>query len=103
MDDPLRDPRFPKRPQHPDFWRLSDAILEQDGRAEEGGEDVFTIADVDGDSIAYVAQQRAALLTRAYGVAVTRDVAVLLMSAYIDAFTLGRAFERKGGHREAEL
>jgi hypothetical protein len=26
-DDPLRDPHYPERPQHPDFWRLSDTVL----------------------------------------------------------------------------
>lgn len=46
---PLNDPRFPDRPQHPDFWRIADALTALDGRAEGGKErtDVTLVPLVD--------------------------------------------------------
>ena len=37
--DPLNDPRFPGRPQHPDFWVIVDALNALGGSATEGGKD----------------------------------------------------------------
>lgn len=98
MNDPLHDPRFPDRPDTPDFWRLSETVLEQDGRSVEGGEDPFTIADVDQKSITYMARHRVAM---AFGGApIPTNVLTTIIALYVDAFTVGRGFEKRGGHRD---
>lgn len=62
MTGPRRDPRFPDRPQHPDFWRMSKVIVELDEQADraadEAGEAVVITPDIDQRSLAYVARQR---------------------------------------------
>lgn len=102
MTDPLRDPRFPDRPQHPDFWRISQVVLELDGNASEGNMSVSEIvADlVDEKSLIYMTEQRALWakqnlpgLTLAYGPA--------LGAIWATAFTAGIRFQQEGGHREA--
>ena len=102
MTEPKVDPRWPNRPQHPDFWRMSEALVEMDQRAEQG-EDPFAIARVNQASLVYAAQQRA---VRAMNIARRLDPtanganAKAMLMLYIDAFTLGREFERRGGHQE---
>src|SRR4051812_38164089 len=89
-DDLLRDPNHPDRPQHPDFWRLSEIILELDGKfSEEGMEnfDDFVNGEVDLDSIMYMAMQRALRLRG-------RNLGSI-SAIYVEAFLVGRRFERR--------
>lgn len=88
MSDPLSDPRFPDRPQHPDFWRLSSALTKADGDATEGDKSVEEIVGVDGQSLVYVANNRVGMGVVAHG-SLTRTVAVGL---WIDGFQAGKAF-----------
>lgn len=94
MSDPLLDPAFPDRPSHPDFWRISDAILSLDGDATEGGKSVEQIMHglVDEKSLFYMATQRAKRVPTplSYGGAL-----------WIDGFIAGLLFQEKGGHRDA--
>lgn len=81
------DPRFPTRPQHPDFWLLSQVVIDNDdnwtGRFEE------RLAQyIDPESLFYLVTQRAqhtsgdpATLTKVAG-------------AMIDAFILGCGYTR---------
>lgn len=96
MNDPLNDPRFPDRPQHPDFWRLSEVIVRIDGAATEGGESVEDLMGVDLESFMYFAQHRvrrardlARHPSRPFG---AESLEVLLMTLYMDAFALGKGF-----------
>lgn len=101
MTDPLNDPRFPKRPDTPDFWRISEILLQHDGQATEGG---LTLNDiihdtVDHPTLSYVALQRAGLLIRATGLPDTAEMRTALASSWLDAFLAGAQFEKRGGHR----
>lgn len=98
-DDLLNDPRFPNRPTHPDFWRMSEALIEVDSRAEKG-EAVDVVENADFDSLIYVAEQRLAMDARQFSVALDPASKNFMLGLYIDAFTLGRGFERRGGHQE---
>lgn len=51
----------PGRPDHPDFWKLSETVLGMDALTEEthGFEDALAAIPVDAQSLVYVAQQRA--------------------------------------------
>jgi hypothetical protein len=97
-DDPLHDPRFPNRPQHPDFWRLADAVLENDAAVEDGtGIEEFLAPYVDLPSLAYMAEQRAALYLSRAGLPV--DLAPFVAAGWVDGWIAGVKYQEKGGHR----
>lgn len=100
MDELFNDPRHPDRPQHPDFWRLSDVVLRQDGATQEEGEAGFLrILDetVDRDSLFYLAQQRAMIMVSQMGLPPSLTPA--LTTAYLSGVVLGIGFQQAGGHR----
>jgi hypothetical protein len=96
----------PLRPNHPDFWRLSETILKYDGRVQEAvqrgekGEDVVSACIeevVDGESLAYMALQRAFRMlgiTTAAGVQEHAEMLSRLASMYTEAFVMGSAYEQ---------
>lgn len=92
MTSPLNDPRFPDRPTHPHFWKLSAAANKHDGEVAEGGRPVEdVIADViDPDSLLYMLQQRCMMLLRANGL--PEQLYPLFQGIAVDAFLLGHAF-----------
>jgi hypothetical protein len=96
----MDEDKFPNRPNHPDFWRLSDVTLRLDGAAGNG-RDLSTAADglVDLDSLVYMAEQRCAILIRAFGL--PTSVHMPLVTAYVTSFITGIEFEKEGGHRDA--
>jgi hypothetical protein len=89
---------MPNRPNHPDFWKLSQVILRMDGAmeaatSEDEKEAVFASfvgGHVDLPSLAYVATHRA---MRALGTKTQMEVAAnfkevaRLASLYMDGFT----------------
>lgn len=102
--DPLHDPDFPDRPQHPDFWRMSQAALFLDGEANEGGKSIPAIHEglVNLESLVYMAEQRvSALAQEKMGFVLQEqdpEVRALLLTIYIGAFTHGIVFQKEGGH-----
>lgn len=101
MNDPLHDPRFPDRPQHPDFWRLSEVCLQLDGAATEGGKEIPEItADlIDMESLDYLTRNRVGLLVQALGIPFSPEVIRALETVFFTSVLTGIAFEKKGGHR----
>ena len=99
MSDPLRDPQFPDRPQHPDFWSLSELTMKRDGQATEDGKTLPEFLDdvVDLDSLIYMARQRVRFILRSTGVPaeVIDVIESQVISAYIDAFLLGHDYHAK--------
>jgi hypothetical protein len=87
----MTDPDFPDRPDHPDFWMLSKAVLDLDDQAETG-QPVDDIVDryVDHDAAYYMAEQRArrAAARMGKGPALPRYRAI-----WMDGFTLGMAYQ----------
>ena len=94
--------QFPDRPTHLDFFRLSESVLKQDGRAQEGTDPFETVMGkiVDIESIVYMADQRAEILIARTGVQHSLALKGLLMSVYLDAFTTGVSFQQAGGTRQ---
>lgn len=101
MTDPLRDPRFPDRPQSPDYWRISEVVMQQDGRATEGGEEMpQVIADiVDERAVTYMAIDRARMVQQGSGMRENPVLTQMFAALWVDAFTAGIRFEKAGGHR----
>lgn len=97
------DAQFPGRPNHLDFWRLSDVVLQQDGAMQENKTEAQFRALVDEhidlDSAAYMAQQRAAKLCDDLGA--PRDPMLLsaVTAAFLTGVVAGISFEKKGGRR----
>jgi hypothetical protein len=99
MSDPLNDPRFPKRPTHPDFWRISEVVLQNDGNTTEGSKAIDDIVKdtVDMESLTYFAMQRAGMACQRAGLP---DALVpVLGSVWLDAFLAGATFQKRGGHQ----
>lgn len=103
MNDPLNDPNFPDRPQHPDFWRLSQTALQLDGAVSEGGRDAEDVNNdvVDHQSLMYLSACRMGIMLDEL-VASSRvlDLHALLATAYAGGLVHGISFEKAGGHRE---
>jgi hypothetical protein len=99
--DPLRDPRFPSRPQHPDFWRLSEVVLKLDGDSTEGRRPLKASAEgrIDLASLAYLASQRVGLLEQRVG-ELPDNVRASLAAMFLTGVLTGIEFERAGGHRD---
>lgn len=94
MDD-LTDPKYPDRPQHPDFWHLSEIVLEMDGKFQEEGDktdiEEYVAEEIDLDSLMYMGLQRA---LRIQGMETGMHAMATL---YIEAFLVGRRYERRYG------
>lgn len=106
------------RPDHPDFWRISEIILQLDGPASdpttpEAERDRLwnkRVADVgDKESIMYAAVQRAKLAFgvpggAAFGITgagnLTPHQQATAASLWIEAFVFGAMFAQRGGHQE---
>lgn len=94
MSDPLDRDRFPDRPDHPDFWKLSEAVLWLDGRANEGHQSAPEIAAefIDPDALQYVARHRVAMARQTLGFQNEAEFVVSL-AMWTDAFVAGCKFQ----------
>ena len=93
------------RPNHPDFWRISEIILANDGAIEQAPdkETVWkerTSSVVDIDSVTYMATQRALLAFGPPGTKLSVAQQATAAALVIDAFVAGVMFAERGGHQE---
>ena len=97
--DPLNDPRFPGRPTHPDFWRISEVVLQQDGQATEESLPMEEIVKetVDLESLTYFAMQRAG--TMCQQMKLPESLVPVIGSVWLDAFMAGARYQQRGGHQ----
>lgn len=90
---------FPGRPDHPDFARLADIVLQQDGRSHDADFDYGTYLGqfIDPASIRHMAVERSKRTASHLPRDLTLEDMVMALSAmFIDAFTIGYRFhERK--------
>jgi hypothetical protein len=94
----------PNRPVHPDYRRISEIVLALDALVEAGATlDAAAAAlqagagnAADLDSVTYAAIHRARHLASGFGPALTRALAAM----WLEGFTVGMAFEQRGGHQE---
>lgn len=92
-----KDPRFPNRPEHPDFWIISEAVIDLDASSDRGTKyKDISGPIVDPDSALYVAKQR---IGRMLQVATERgitpeDVASLPLAGWMDGFFAGAEYHR---------
>jgi hypothetical protein len=108
----------PGRPDHPDFWRISEVFLANDGAIESARNDTAredewvrrTSSVVDIESVTYMAQQRA---LRAFGLPGAGSAFGLspsqgglsvqdqakVAALVVDAFVAGAMYQQAGGHQ----
>jgi len=94
------DPRFPDRPDHPDFWALSEIICDHDRMCDESTDEESGMAKTfraDIRSVGYMANQRAARVQDLLGDATERERLVIM---WLDAFNAGQRF---GEERAAKI
>lgn len=93
-------PGHPDRPDHPDFWRLSELILKQDADSDTIDVDVMIGAVIDRDSLIYMARQRALRslgIETSVGMTIRAKEIHAATALYIDAFLLGAAYQESRG------
>jgi hypothetical protein len=91
-DEMFVDPRFPNRPQHPNFWAMVEAVNYLDGQAGEGGVPPPEIVRqfVDPESLLYLANQRVLRGAEVRPELLTDiDLRAMCMALWVDAFALG--------------
>ncbi len=92
------DPRFPDRPTHDDFAKLSEVVIYNDNAALIGGGFNARVHEfVDLDSLTYMAEQRARMAVDRMGFAdgeVLAGLVTTIASAIIDGFVMGAAFQQ---------
>ena len=96
---------YPGRPQHPDFARLADVVLEQDGKTEDPALDFPAVlaSFIDPESITHMAMQRGDRAAAQLGPVPTFDEVVGLIAAtYLDAFMVGYLYHERHGRKEPE-
>ena len=89
-----------KRPDNPDFWKMSQIIIDCDAQAEEQGLEPVLDGYVDKDALVYMANQRA---YRALNIQresdlqdeATRESVSIIAAMWMDAFIVGAKYERK--------
>ena len=94
------------RPDHPDFWKLSEIILRHDAATDQSlptdvkdrqFEALMDETNCDRESVTYVALQRAIRVvgvTTREGILSNFDIIMKMMSLYLDAFLTGCAYTR---------
>lgn len=93
--DPLNDPRFPDRPNTPEFWRLVEIGLRHDATSvETRGTQSVIDGMIDEKTLIYYARHR-------LGTAFGQDMAtldlrhqVMVTAVYMDAFAKGFDFAK---------
>ena len=74
-----------KRPQHDDFWLMAAIVQDLDAAADDGIAMERIIGAIDGESLAYVANQRALRM----------GGGILTGAAWLDGFIAGANFNKR--------
>jgi hypothetical protein len=96
---------MPKRPDHPDFWRLSEILLGYDsGMDTATDKDEFwesaVAAVINPQSLMYTAMQRA---SRVFNITTVEDLrahakeVAIFTTVWCEGFLLGSDFQTRGG------
>lgn len=89
---------FPGRPDHPDFWLISESVIERDAQSESG-QNPQEIAGrwIDPESASYAAVQRAALMAQAvpHGLSGTAAKKAIAATAWLDGLLTGMRVQQK--------
>jgi hypothetical protein len=100
------DQRFPGRPDHPDFWLIAQALLDQDAQADVGRPvDEMLSLMIDSASASYAAFQRgmrAAREWRHLPRSLAREAVPVLGGVWLDGFLAGMTVQQKIAERNSQ-
>lgn len=106
----MTDPRYPKRPNHPDFWLISEVLVSQDASADQRVEPFEDMVGrfVDIDSLQYAAEEQTHMMVqradRGKLVYTASEVKLRMVSIFMGAFVHGIRFQiRKQRGSETDL
>lgn len=90
----MTDPNFPNRPDHPDFWLISQALIDTDAQADSG-QSMPDIAGriVDTASLMYAAEQRVKLITGKGHLNPSARILIAMQALWLDAFVAGTRYQ----------
>lgn len=112
-DDFLNSSQFPNRPNHPDFWRLSEIVLQLDAAVLEDGVTVDSEVEkeIDVASLNYMAEQTALRVLQvlvdqvppplrpAVVPGMMQELVPLIDAAWKSGFVVGSRFQTRGGRQ----
>jgi hypothetical protein len=87
--------QWPGRPNTPEFWRLSDLVLQLDGASAEPGFDLTDVVPTDLTALQYMAEQRYGMFCQRLGLPENRMFKSMFIAAYMEAFTVGHNYHEK--------
>lgn len=92
------DPRFPDRPQHHDFARLSAVVIEADdlSLSKTVPETMKGLCDL--ASAKYMAEGRASLIAARTGIGHGEPLHSMFAACFLDGLRAGIRFQQEGGH-----
>ena len=97
LDDVFGD--MPGRPDHPDFWKLSEVVLGNDGRMEDPDPKALVnlVEEViNMEVMVYVAQQRAMRPLQESGAqAISAETFSILVAIWMDGFMAGAKYAQR--------
>lgn len=86
--------KYPNRPNHPDFWLISEALLDQDAQTDSGqGTQEVLGRMVDPESAAYAATERAKHALRVHPE--LRPYHAVLAGMWLDGMMTGMQVQQK--------
>jgi hypothetical protein len=88
----MTDPRYSDRPDHPDFWLMSQAVIDLDAASDEGKPFQEVVGDIDLESLKYMAAQRALRAAMILADPVSRESQI--MATWLDGFMAGARFAK---------
>lgn len=91
---------FEKRPDHDDFWLMSEVLQDLDRAAEDVGIE-RTAGTVDMDSLGYVAVQRAIRIMATNEQVPTERALAQIAACWIDAFVTGLNFQKRRNNSQS--
>lgn len=92
--DPLRDPNFPDRPQSPEFWRISEIVLELDA-GDKSMTEVIGSEMPSFEDVAYPASNRCHHIATLFDINPSLQVKAGLMAAWMEGFIVGKRFSER--------
>lgn len=91
-------PEF-NRPEHPDFWLLSQTVIDNDALSDNGGSFDGIISEiVDVESLLYMGDQRM-LRSRAMLGRMDDNTKACLIAMFIDGFMIGAKYQKLKGEK----
>lgn len=92
---------FPDRPDHPDFWLISEALLDADAQADagQGTKDILGRM-INAESVSYAAIQRAQLAVARSRISVKPSQIPVLAAMWLEGMMIGMQVQRKVEERD---